>query len=106
MGMYTDSARVGDVSVDRLLDLLADRRRRAVLRNLADEPDESMTVRELRRSLHRDSGLSERQLRQELHHRHLPALSDAGLVTVDDDVVRYRADHRAERLLETIDAIT
>lgn len=104
--MYTGSARMNDVSVDRLLELLANRRRRHVLRDLADEPDEAMTVQELRRSLLRDSELSERQLQQELYHRHLPALSDAGLVTVDGDVIRYRADHRAERLLSTIDAIT
>ncbi|WP_255195708.1 DUF7344 domain-containing protein [Halorarius litoreus] len=94
------------MSVDRLLELLADRRRRHVLRTLADEPGETMTIRELRQSLCRDSDLSERQLQQELHHRHLPALSEVGLITVDDDVVRYRSDHRAERLLATIDAIT
>lgn len=94
------------VPVDQLLRLLADDSRRRLLDELAQRPDGSLTVDDLRMSLLVDSDLSGRQIRQELHHRHLPALSDAGLVSVEENHVRYHPDPRAEQLLAAIDAIS
>lgn len=104
--MHTDAAGNRVVPVDQLLRLLADGSRRRLLSELAERPDGSLTVDELRMSLLVDSDLSGRQIQQELHHRHLPALSDAGLVSMEEDHVRYRPDPRAEQLLATIDAIS
>lgn len=92
-------------SIDDLLTRLADWRRRAVLRHLAACDDDGPVVIETVAAAVAPDGADEDRLRIRLHHRHLPALDDAGLVEYDPDsrTVRYRRDERVETLLSLLD---
>ncbi|ESP90197.1 DUF7344 domain-containing protein [Candidatus Halobonum tyrrellensis] len=89
-------------TTDALVALLADRRRRTVVRHLAERPAESSleTLVETLSPANADPA-DERELRTALHHNHLPRLDEAGLVEYDaaTHAVRYRPDDRAESLL-------
>ena len=82
------------LSVDTLLDLLRNRRRRYLLYCLDQKVDSVVTVDELTAMLldweHRmnagaeaGSPDSKRRIRIELHHSHLPKLADLGVVEFD-----------------------
>lgn len=89
-------------STDALLTLLADRRRRAVVRHLSERPGPS-SLDSLVEAVSDEHAApaDERRLRTALCHNHLPKLDEAGLVGYDASThaVRYRPDERAESLL-------
>ena len=86
-------------STDVVLRLLADQRRRTVLRYLS-ACDGEVTLDDVVGALSTDDG-DEGDLRVALHHHHLPRLADAGVVTYDasTNAVEYRRDERVESLL-------
>ncbi len=96
-------------SLDACLDLLADCRRRLVVRELRRESD-GTTVDELVDRLHADRSVpGERStdrvhLASQLHHTHLPKLADHGVVEYDvaTGFVRYRSDDQVERVLDSL----
>lgn len=92
-------------SIDALLSLLADWRRRAILRRLSTGEDET-TLDALVAALSADGpdGPDGAALRTELHHHHLPRLEDAGVVEYDPSTgtVSYRPDERVESLLDAL----
>lgn len=100
------------ISVDTLLELLADRRRRQLLHQLRDSEDNAATVSEVADALletesdaEEDEELARRRLTVDLSHNHLPKLTDARIVDYDprSRIVRYRRHDRVEMLLEFIE---
>lgn len=82
----------GGPSMDTLLELVADSRRRAILRHLDESepgvPVETDALVDRLLATEDDASDSEgcrRRLAIELHHHHLPKLADAGLVAYDPD---------------------
>lgn len=67
---------------DRLLDLLAERRRRQVLETLVGSSGQR-SLDELTRAVSDADGVDEHETRIELHHTHLPKLAEAGVVSYD-----------------------
>lgn len=113
------ATRTADVtpSLDRVFELLSDRRRRYTLYYLNDRDDGVATVGELtdhvaalesgRESTDEGEGLgteSERKerIRTELRHVHLPKLAETGVVEHDQrsDTVRYWSQPSLEEWLE------
>jgi len=100
-----------DGTPDDHLRLLADRHRRILLDQLREDP---VTTRDdladvLRRvdsdsESDTDGETRRRRFAVELHHIHLPALADAGVIEYDPDdgTVVYRPDERVERLLDAL----
>lgn len=94
------------ITVDEALELLADERRRRLLRHLA-ESDGTATVDQLVTVLDADApspealGRTRDRLAADLHHVHLPKLHAAGLVEYRhrEGTVRYRSNDRIEALL-------
>lgn len=101
------------LSVDAVLDALSHRYRRILLTHLADEGptvelgDLVATVaeREHDAPVHELAESEVGQIHLELHHLHLPKLSDHGLVTYEpgDDSATLERDARP--VLEALDAI-
>lgn len=93
--------------VDALLRILADSERRRILTSLWSAPAESVALEELtQRASDTDRDLEHTRIR--LHHRHLPKLEQAGLVTYDShaNTVEYHGDDTLERLLDTLQTTT
>jgi len=76
------------LTTNELFDLLADGRRRAVLRYVLERSDE-VRLEELSEEVANgetgSTGELPEQLSIELHHAHLPKLADAGLVRYDPE---------------------
>lgn len=108
------------ISTEKVLQLIADPRRRTILRHLRDTGGIAVSVDELsnalaakRTDLSPKDVTSTTSLRQsaddagakaELHHDHLPRLADAGVIEYDqhDGVVRYHPHERLETLLQFV----
>lgn len=90
-----------DVSLDAVFSLLADRRRRLVLRYFLDAPTTVASIDDLVDVLHEVDGDPAADLRLHLYHLHLPRLEAAGVVDFDPGrgVVRYLGSPRLERFL-------
>ncbi|GAB3679359.1 hypothetical protein GCM10028857_00620 [Salinarchaeum chitinilyticum] len=99
------------VSVDELLQALANSHRRIVLRELATRPAEECPVSVLEETVLDGIDRSPPPVRTrseiaiQLRHVHLPTLDDVGLCDYDADRERvaYVPDEFAESLLERID---
>lgn len=99
------------LSTDRLLEVLADRRRRTLLRYLAGQGDRAVNTPELAAELAAEAAAPtddrpdtfERTV-TDLCHVHLPKLAETGLVEYDRQhgTVRYRAPDRVETLLDVL----
>lgn len=96
---------------DRLLSMMADQQRRAVLRVLLERSDEAMSVDELVATLTDEESRSPDDQQEtakkttiSLYHVHLPKLAEAGLVEFDQqsDTVRYRATDTVETVLRFV----
>lgn len=99
-----------NATLDELLRVLSNGPRRRLLQYLSQRPDEPVTVEELCNALLDDERLDEpatARIETTLHHVHIPALADVGVVAVEDDrsVVRYEEEPRVETLLEAIETI-
>lgn len=98
-----------NISLDGRLGVLADARRRMVLRFLSDQPDNVSSIDEVGRYLdskggwtNSERGQTPEQLEIELQHRQFPKIADAGLSEYDvrGGRVRYCPDEATERLLD------
>ncbi|MHC3439509.1 DUF7344 domain-containing protein [Natrialbaceae archaeon A-gly3] len=94
-------------SLDRIFDLLSDRRRRYTLYCLYDSENGVATIEDIVEyvlSLEASGNSPERrdQLLTSLEHMHLPRLEDAGIVEYDtrSDTVRYWGQPSLEEWLE------
>lgn len=87
--------------------LVADRRRREILRQLRDDSAGETTIDELVDGLLGEEASSDiersERLAIELYHAHLPMLEDHGVVDFDPEreTVRYRPDERIEGMLNS-----
>lgn len=88
--------------MDEMLTLIAERRRRRLLRGLAAE--ESLRGEEL---VDRVTGHGEPpdSVRSRLYHCDLPKLADAGVVVWDTDPLRVRPGEAFPRVAQLMDAI-
>lgn len=99
--------RFESTTLNRLLRVLADQRRRTVLYALADRNGDVISLDELADLI---SGYDlefedEERTRLILHHRDLPKLEEANLLEYDsrNETIRYRGDGAAEELSETLE---
>lgn len=88
--------------IDDLLDAVSERRRRSILRHLAENGDTPVPVEELVAAIP-DGGTGPTSGADEvtLHHTTLPKLAELGLLEYDPDsrTVRARVDDEVEQLL-------
>lgn len=100
---------IGGSVLDELFDVLSDRRRRFVLYHLGDAGGSTTRDALVDRIAAREAadgdgdGPNREHVVAELHHVHLPRLSDAGLIEYDQrngDVVVTEKFDRAERFLD------
>lgn len=93
-------------AADDLLSVVADDRRRRVLRELSSKPDGVASVEELAESPASQDATGDVE-EIALHHAVIPALDEAGLVEYDarSRTVRYRSVPEAERLLAALDEL-
>ncbi|WP_224332660.1 DUF7344 domain-containing protein [Haloprofundus halobius] len=98
------------LSVDAMLDILANSPRRHLLEYLRDQPEGTATVEEATKvfltQLARESGQQPNHddAQVDLHHHHLPKLADAGVIEYDvrTQTIRYRPHDRLEELHDLI----
>lgn len=95
-------------ALDDCLTLLADGRRRRLVRHLRTAPDTFFTVEELAADPGWTAGEGDTaavdadRLAADLHHRHLPALQEHGVVSYGNGTARYRSDERVEAILDAL----
>jgi len=92
---------------DAVVQLLAPRRRRELLRCLQDHPDEAVDLPTLASAVSErcpGEGAMGTRMEIRLHHSDLPKLDEAGLVEYDrfDSRVAYDRHEGVEALLETL----
>lgn len=94
--------------LDTLLQLVGDKRRRRTIRHLCEESEGLTTIDELLDAIRENgSGTNDRdQLAIQLHHVHLPKLSEHGVIDFDPEsgTIRYRPDTEIETLLDSLAA--
>lgn len=96
------------LSLNAILELLAHHDRRLILRFLSEAPDHTATVDELVNHLIEEETEQtgkrpgRDQLKMQLHHTHLPKLTEAGVVEYDtrSQELRYWRHERLEDILE------
>lgn len=97
--------------LDACLQLVADRRRRRIVRELRQTKDGEITVEALVDRLHGsewaredDSHLDRDRLALHLHHTHLPKMADFEVVEYDSGSgkVQYRSHDRLEAILDSL----
>ncbi|WP_254544877.1 DUF7344 domain-containing protein [Halomarina pelagica] len=97
-------------SLDTLLQLVADRRRRQVIHHLRHEANGKTTIDDLVDRLHNggsdavDQPTDRKQLAIQLYHAHLPKLADQGVVDFDPEngAIQYRSDDQFETILDSL----
>jgi len=98
-------------SFDACLELVADHRRRALLRHLRHNRNREMRISDLVDQLHRADPdvadtrqMSRDQLAIQLNHCHIPKLVDYGVVKHDRDrgTIEYRHDDQIEAVLDRL----
>lgn len=102
------------LSLDAMLELLTHHHRREVLRFLIDDPNHTASIDELTSHLLdcEAERTSERpahnEIETQLHHTHLPKLTDTGIVEYDarSQELRYWRHERLESLLEDVQSYT
>lgn len=96
------------LSVSDQCELLANPRRRAVLRYLVTRSAESVSVEDLSEYvLAEEGGRTRRDVTFSLCHLHLPKLADQGIIDFDPERrrVRYRAHTELERHLAFLEGL-
>lgn len=102
------AAESGDISIDVALKVLADQRRRLVIKYLRSAPDGVASFEELINYVSTESSDSARErIQTRLHHVSLPKLDKAGLIDYDSrsQIVRYHANSVVDELVESIEKI-
>jgi DNA-binding transcriptional ArsR family regulator len=98
-----------DLSYDTIFALLANSRRRAIIRILATGPADVIELDEMTEALQTSESPSVRGERDaiaiECLHVHLPKLADAGVVEYDprSEIIRYHRNPRLEGILDSIE---
>ena len=95
---------------DEALNLIAEQRRRQIIRYLKENDNRQISIDDLATCISEDSDRDrgcinfEKRLRVELYHAHLPKLETAGVVDYDEDrdVVSYQSRDHIEDLLEFV----
>jgi DNA-binding transcriptional ArsR family regulator len=98
------------LSVDALLDVLADADRRYLVDYLRDQSDHTASfeaaAKHVITEVAREQGVQPNHddVQVALHHHHLPKLADAGIVEYDirSQTIRYHSDERLETLFDRI----
>jgi hypothetical protein len=92
-------------AVDGILQVLADRYRRSVVRYLAEESDGVTSAGEIADHLASEGEMPHEDALINLDHVILPTLSDRGIVEYDADTeeVRYQSHTLVEELLDSLD---
>lgn len=97
--------------LDTCLRLVADPRRRKLVRKLRHETDGQTTIDELVTELHQEESRSDHdrsptreQVTTQLYHVHLPKLADHGVVEYDPETgtVRYQPHEQIEATLDAL----
>jgi hypothetical protein len=92
-------------ALDDPLDVLADARRRTILRFLWRQTERFVSIEHLVRHLNaRDQETTPVQLETELSNRHLPKLHEQGLIDYDvrNGQIQYHSDETTEDLLQLL----
>ena len=97
-------------SLDTLLRLVTDRRRRQAIHHLRHEPNGKTTIDGLVDRLHNggldadDQPTDREQLAIQLYHTHLPKLVDHGVVEFEpkNGAIRYQPDEQFETVLDSL----
>lgn len=99
----------GSKRLDDRLALLADHDRRVLVSTLIAGETDRVQVAQLVEALSREhaDGRSPEQIQLRLHHRHLPRLQKAGVLTYDDDSaeVLYHGDALLEACLSSVSGL-
>lgn len=98
------------LSLDAMLDILANRPRRDLLTFLQEQPEESAAFEEVTNyiltQMSRELGKQPNHddVQVELQHHHLPKLADAGVIEYDirSQTIRYRENEPLEELHDRI----
>ncbi|PSP78114.1 hypothetical protein BRC81_08705 [Halobacteriales archaeon QS_1_68_20] len=98
------------LSLDAMLDILANQRRRDLLELLQDRPENTVLFEEATKHIltekSRQIGQQPNQdgVQVELQHHHLTKLADAGVIEYDirSQTIRYRPDEQLEDLYDRI----
>ena len=96
-------------NLDDVLRLLTDQYRRQTIQVLRETPEEGVRFDELIDHLIQETKANSDQRDQiviQLHHNHLPKLSEQGLIDYDPDaqLVRYRPGQHVETVMDGIPA--
>lgn len=97
-------------TLDTLLQLVADRRRKEAIQHLRHEADGKTTIDDLVEALCNggaatdDHPTDRGQLAIQLYHTHLPKLANHGVVAFDPEhqAVRYQPDAQVEAVLDSL----
>jgi hypothetical protein len=113
-GVSTDADPHGvSLSLDTVLSLLADHRRRDLLQHLREQPDRPASVEECVEFLVEQEAerIGDRpdpeRVETALHHVHVPKMVDTGILDYDhrSQVLRYWSNDRLEAWLDRIRAV-
>lgn len=103
-----DQSGTYETAVDETFRVLADERRRWILAYLTDCPDRGASLSSVAAGI-ANHGLADgpadpAAIEADLHHTHLPAMADAGLVDYDPDAktVEYVAPDSVSQLLSIV----
>jgi len=93
-----------DDEIDTAFELLADRRRRAVLEVLRTAPRGALELPALVDAVATEFDADDEDLESQLYHHHLPKLERAGVVEYDreEGVVVYDSHPLVERCLDVV----
>ncbi|GAB3671983.1 DUF7344 domain-containing protein [Halopiger thermotolerans] len=102
------------LSLDAILDILANQRRRYLLEYLWDQPENvgsfeeatEYTILEIGRKQGRQPNHDDVQV--DLQHHHLPKMADAGVIDYDirSQTIRYHENERLETAYERVSDLT
>lgn len=98
------------LSLDAMLDLLANHRRRCLLRYFIEDSKNTAVFEDIRRcvikqeSIMRGEQPNHEDVQVNLQHHQLPKLADAGVIEYDvrSQEIRYRPNERLEQLFEQV----
>lgn len=107
---YEEDGDIPLLSLDVVLDILADYHRRCVLNFLQETDGQTASFEELVSQLYKEQGkyrgqqLTHDKIQIALRHHHLPKLEDIGIVEYDSrsQAIRYQPNDRLEELYDYI----
>ena len=111
-GEVTDDTPLEEIplSLDAMLDILANPRRRLLLEYLRDVPEQTCSFEEVTKYIIKQIAVRNGEqpnhdtIQIDLQHHHLPKLADAGIIEYDvrSQTIRYRQNDRLEALADQV----